>query len=389
MVSLAHRLAALLALSVGLQCQNALAQGTGESDGFIVRRIADRIVPPLMAKERIPGMAVGIVYRGRPYVVNYGVASQATKAAVNARTLFEVGSISKTFTATLTSLAAADGYLSLSDPVGRYVAALRGSPFGNVTLLELGTHTAGTLPMQVPDDVRNDEQLTQYLAAFRSHAPPGSIRAYSNISIGLLGAIVAKAMGGTFDTLMRERIFEPLGLNDTYIDVPQSRLADYAQGYTREGRPVRMQRAELWQEAYGVRTTASDLTRFLQANMRLIGVENDLQRAIVNTHIGYFRAGVLTQDLIWEQYAYPVSLQTLLAGTAEIGDAVPATLLRPPRVPGTNVWINKTGSTNGFAAYVAFIPGMKCGVVLLSNRSYPLAARVTAAYAILAALSEQ
>ena len=182
-------------------------------------------------------------------------------------------------------------------------------------------------------------------------------------------------------------MLEPLGLKDTYVDISADRVANYAQGYTRDGKPIRMAPGELWQEAYGIRTTASDLVRFLQANMNLIDVAPNLQQALTYTHTGYFKAGAFTQDLIWEQYTYPVTLSTLLAGTGEIGDAVPATALRPPERPQTGVLLNKTGSTNGFAAYVAFVPAKKMGIVLLANKSYPLPDRVTAAYKILESLS--
>lgn len=378
----------VVALSSWLTGPNAFAQGSGDQPALRVRQIADRSILPLMAKEHIPGMAVGIIANGTPYVFNYGVASKETKEAVGPHTLFEIGSISKTFTATLTSYAQRRGYLRLSDKVGTYIEPLRGSAFGNVTLLELGTHTAGTLPMQVPDDINNDAQLTQYLKKFRSAAAPGTTRVYSNLSIGLLGLIAAHSMKGDFPAVMQERIFEPLGLRDTYIDVPADRIADYAQGYTRDGKPIRMAPGELWREAYGVRTTASDLLRFLQANMDLVDVTPNLRHALNDTHTGYFKAGAMTQDLIWEQYAYPVKLNTLLAGTAEIGDAVPATALHPPEGPKTDVLLNRTGSTNGFAAYVAFVPGRRIGIVLLANRSYPLPDRVTAAYKILTSLTK-
>jgi beta-lactamase class C len=60
--------------------------------------------------------------------------------------------------------------------------------------------------------------------------------------------------------------------------------------------------------------------------------------------------------------------------------AVPVREIAPPEPPRGDVLINKTGSTNGFAAYIAFVPGMKIGVVILANRNYPIEARVTAAY---------
>jgi beta-lactamase class C len=96
----------------------------------------------------------------------------------------------------------------------------------------------------------------------------------------------------------------------------------------------------------------------------------------------------MSQDLIWEQYRDPVSLAALVRGNSNdviFGDnaVVP---IRPPSPPRRDVLINKTGSTNGFAAYVAFIPRRKTGVVLLANKSYPIEARVTTAYRILTRL---
>ena len=90
-----------------------------------------------MAKYNIPGMAVGITVAGKPYVFNYGVASTETRQPVTRDTLFELGSITKTFTASLASYAQVCGYLSLSDKTSKYLPSLQDSKFGNVTLLNL------------------------------------------------------------------------------------------------------------------------------------------------------------------------------------------------------------------------------------------------------------
>lgn len=78
-----------------------------------IRRAVDNAVRPMMAKEHIPGMAVGITISGKSWIFNYGVASTETHKAVSDDTLFEIGSISKTFTATLTAWAQVQGQLSL------------------------------------------------------------------------------------------------------------------------------------------------------------------------------------------------------------------------------------------------------------------------------------
>src|SRR5689334_7723246 len=127
-------------------------------------------------------------------------------------------------------------------------------------------------------------------------------------------------------------------------------MADYAQGYTKEDAPIRMAPGVLSSEAYGMRTTAADLIRFVEANMNSIQLDGKLQRAIAETHVGYFKAGPMTQDLIWEQYPYPVALPTLLEGNsaAMIYNATPVTQINPPEAAREDVWINKTGTTNGF-----------------------------------------
>src|SRR5262249_4558613 len=157
-----------------------------------VQHAVDDAIRPMMEKDRIPGVAVGIIVDGKPAVFNFGVASTQTRQPVTHDTLFELGSVSKTFTATLTSWAQVSGELSLSDSVGKYLPSLRGSPFGNVSLLELGTHTPGGLPLQVPDDIHNDAQLMRYFKAWRPTYAPGTYRTYANPSIGTLGVIAAK-----------------------------------------------------------------------------------------------------------------------------------------------------------------------------------------------------
>jgi beta-lactamase class C len=204
----------------------------------------------------------------------------------------------------------------------------------------------------------------------------------------MLGMIAAKSINEDFVALMRGKVFPWLGLKNTYLDVPAAQMENYAQGYTTTDTPVRMAPGGLAAETYGIRTTAGDLLRFVEANMGMLDLDEKLQRAIIDTHTGYYRIGAMTQDLIWEQYRYPVELEELLAGNSDkiILEANPASEINPPLPPRTDVLIDKTGSTNGFAAYVLFVPAKKIGIVLLANKSYPIEERVTAAFEILTRL---
>jgi beta-lactamase class C len=356
-----------------------------------IRVVVDDAICPVMAKDDIPGMAVGITIARKHRVFNYGVASTETRKPITGNTLFELGSVTKTFTATLVSWAQLDNRLSLSDKVEKYLPILRNSPFGNVSLLNLGTHTPGGLPLQVPDNIRNKDQLMQYFKHWRPTYRPGTYRTYANPGIGTLGLIAAKTMGRDFAALVEQRLFPALGMTSSYINVPTTRMADYAQGYTKEGTPVRMSAGVLSSEAYGIKSTATDMLRFIDANLNLIKLDGKLQRAITDTHTGYFEAGVMTQDLIWEQYPYPVTLKTLLDGNSPemIFDATPVTEIKPPQAPRKNVWINKTGSTNGFGVYVALVPEKGLGIVILANRNFPIEERVTIAHKIIASLADE
>ncbi|EJC80846.1 penicillin-binding protein, beta-lactamase class C [Rhizobium leguminosarum bv. trifolii WSM2297] len=374
-------------LSAALLSACASASGFA-SDEAKLKAITDAAIKPIIEKYAIPGVAVAITADGQNHVFNYGVESEDTGRPVAPTTLFELGSISKTFTVTLASYAEASGQLSLSDKVGKFLPAMKGKPFGDVALMSLGTHTAGGFPLQLPDEVKTEKQLLGYFEAWQPSYAAGTQRSYANPSIGALGYVVAKAMHGDFAALMEGKLFAALGMKSTYIDVPKARLADYAQGYKRSGEPARMTPAMLSAEAYGVKSTAGDMIRFVGANMGLIKLDEKLQQAITNTHIGYFKAGAMTQDLIWEQYAYPPSLNELLEGNSPaMLKTMPVSELQPAMQPGDDVWINKTGSTNGFGAYVAFIPKQRLGIVILANKNYPNEDRVAAAYQILTALS--
>lgn len=357
---------------------------TFAADDARLKAITDAAIKPVMEKNGIPGLAVGISVDGENHVFTYGVMSKSTGQPVTPQTLFELGSISKTFTVTLSTYAETRGKLSLSGKVEDYLPSMKGKPFGDVTLMHLGTHTAGGFPLQVPDNVKTEPQLLAYLKAWKPVYKAGTHRTYANPSIGMLGYVTAKAMGQSYDSAMQDVLFPALGLKNTFTVVPKAKMADYAQGYKRTGEPARMTPAILSSEAYGVRSTANDMIRFVNANMGLEKLDGKLQQAIANTHTGYFSVGAMTQDMIWEQYAHPAALKTLIeTNSGALLKTVPVSEISPPIKPRGDVFINKTGSTNGFGAYVAFIPEQKLGIVILANKNYPNEDRVAVAYEIL------
>jgi beta-lactamase class C len=352
-----------------------------------VGEIVTAAVKPIMRQYGVPGMAVGVVFNGRDYVFDYGVASKATRRPVTANTLFEIGSISKTFNATLAMVAQANGDLSLSDMASSYMPSLRGSAFDKVSLADLGTYTAGGLPLQVPDQIHTNAQLLAYFKAWKPRYPPGTTREYSNPSIGFLGFITAARLHVDYASFLQTRMFPALGLDHSYLNIPASQMKNYAEGYDDDGTPIRMTQGVLWAEVVGVRTTAGDLLRWLAINMTLVKIDPQWQRAALATHTGYdqLQPGEMIQDLVWEQYDLPVTLAALQAGNGYdvLMKPQPVTAFEPPLVPRPDVLLDKTGSTNGFGAYVAYIPAKRIGVVLLANRNYPIPARVAAAYEIL------
>jgi beta-lactamase class C len=356
-----------------------------------IAQVVDQAFRPLLRQYDVPGIAVAVTVGGRQHVFGFGIASRETRQPVTSDTLFEIGSVSKAFTATLATYAEAQGKLSLADRPGRFVRALEGSAINRASLLHLGTYTAGGPPLQFPGTVRNATTMTDYFRSWRPDAAPGAQRRYSNPSIGLMGHAAARAMGRSFPDLMEREIFPRLGLQRTYIRVPPAEMARYAMGYGRTNQPARVSPAALADEAYGVKTSATDLIRFVEANLRPGALDPAMRRAVEGTQVGHFRVGAMVQGLGWEQYPWPVALERLLAGNAATMamDPHPAVALVPPVPPAGPTLFNKTGSTNGFGAYVAFVPAKNIGIVMLANRNVPIPARIAAAHAVLEALAAE
>ena len=350
-----------------------------------LKSIVDQQAKLLMNEHNISGMAFGIIVDGKSHFYHYGLADKKAKIPVSENTIFELGSISKTFAATLASYSELNGTLKLEDTADKYIPYLKNSAIGNTKLINLATYSAGGLPLQVHDDVKNNKELLRYYKSWQPVFPINSKRLYSNASIGLFGYISALSMDADYTQLMEEKILPSLNMPNTFINVPSNKMADYAFGYNAAGDAIRVNPGMLDAEAYGIKSTITDMTHFMAANMGLVPLDKNIQQALDNNRKGYYQASTFTQGLGWEMYPYPTQLDTLLEGNSMDVVLKPQAITTDnhPTPILNNVWVNKTGATNGFGGYIAYIPAEKSGIVILANKNYPNADRVKAAYTIL------
>ncbi len=194
----------------------------------------DREVRAEMARQKIPGVAVGIVDHGVVTTRGYGFANVEHNVPVTADTIFQSGSVGKMFTATAVMLLVEDGKIALADPLTKYFPAAPAS-WEKITVRHLLTHTSG-IPDYTTDtfDYRKDYtegELATFAFAMPLEFAAGSRWNYSNTGYALLGFIVHKASGQFYGDLLAKRVFQPLGMTTARIineaDIVPNRAAGY------------------------------------------------------------------------------------------------------------------------------------------------------------------
>lgn len=198
-----------------------------------------------------------------------------SRGDVAPETLFEIGSITKVFTAVLLADLSLSGHVALDEPLQALLPDTR-VPVrdGEIILEHLATHAAG-LPRLPPGFRRGarrrqanpyawlrEEDVLAALERARLRATPGARVRYSNFGAGILGIALTRRAGKPFAELLRERVLSPLGLGETGIDVPPERLAI---GHSRRGRPVAHWDVRGLEGAGALRSSAGDLLRFARA----------------------------------------------------------------------------------------------------------------------------
>ncbi|EGH10085.1 beta-lactamase/D-alanine carboxypeptidase [Pseudomonas savastanoi pv. glycinea str. race 4] len=366
-------LCAALVLNASLAC----AQDPAPDLDAVVQQAAQQV----MQENNIAGMSIAITRNGTQQFYNYGVASKNNRPAGVQRYVVRTGLDQQNLHCHTGHLGAGQ-WAVVADRT--YLPQLNDTRLGKIPVFHLGTHTAGGFPLQVPDKVQNTRQLMDYFKAWQPDYLPGTHRTYANPSVGLLGMVAARSMKLPYEKALQQRLFPALNLSNTYVNVPDEKQKLYAQGYNKLDEPVRVNPGPLASEAYGVKSSARDMIRFVEENLGPGQYDAPLQRALSDTRISYFKIGGMTQDLIWEQYPMPVGLGQLLEGNASaMLNTLKTEVIEPPQAAQSAVWVNKTGSTNGFGGYVAFIPEKQLGIVILANKNYPNEERVRLAYRIL------
>lgn len=372
----------LLALTCALCWAGPALAQTIENEAALKTAVSQQ-VSSLMQQQQIPGMAVAVLWQGKTFFYSFGQADVAAKTAVTPDTLFELGSISKTFAGVIGAMALERGDIKLKDPVTKHWPALTGKRWQGINMQHLATYTAGGLPLFMPENVTDKASLLSYFQQWQPQYAPGTQRVYANSSIGLFAHLAVAAGGNSYGEVF-QKLTSTLKMPNTYLQVPKAAQAQYAWGYN-EGKPVHIGTGVLLDEAGGAKASVRDLAAWLQANLQPEQVTDPLLRAgIAKSQQRYAKSKDMYQGLGWEMLDYPVTVAALTAMTApEFVAGTAATVLAPPAPAVANSWVHKTGATGGFGAYAAFVPSRQVGIVLLSNKRYPNALRVELAHKVL------
>jgi CubicO group peptidase (beta-lactamase class C family) len=176
-----------------------------------------------LARLPIPGAAVGVLFEDQEQTAGFGFTSVENPLPVTPDTLFQIGSITKTFVATLVMRLVEQGKLELDAPVKKYLPELMlaGETVADrVTLRHLLTHTAGWIGDYFDDTGRGDDaqdKMVRLLRTLPQLTPLGEVFSYNNSGFYLAGRVIEVVTGKPFETAMREFVFEPLGLTRSFF----------------------------------------------------------------------------------------------------------------------------------------------------------------------------
>ncbi|WP_228973104.1 serine hydrolase [Streptomyces sp. DH12] len=327
-----------------------------QDPGVLARQTAEQL-----AEDGV-GAVVAAVVDGRAEIRGAGRVASDRPDVPGADTLFEIGSVTKVFTALCLARLAVAGTVDLDEPLagllpeGTVVPSREGA---EITLRHLATHTSGLprlpkgmllrtrLRPNAPDPYARctARVLLRGLARTRLDARPGARFQYSNLGAGLLGLALARRAGTDYPSLVRREVCAPLGLADTVVTVGADRADRLARGHDGDGRPTRPWHLADLAGAGALRSTASDLVTFVLAQWDASGPLAEAVRLSRETRHP-------TGPSSWAHLGW-------------VGH-------RPdPRQGGRpQIWHN--GGTGGFSSFVGFDPDRRTAVVALANTRSPV-----------------
>ena len=198
----------------------------------------DDYIQDMMNKNQIPGLSVAVVQGGEPVLTKgYGLANLEHSVPATEKTVYEIASVGKTFTATVTMILVKEGVISLNDRITNYLDNPP-SAWQSVTVKHILSHQSG-IPSYT--DAPNYWDLTRLdlskaeILALVADSPlkfkPGEFSAYDNTGYYLLGLMLEKVTGQTYGDLLHKRIFAPLAMNATMMNNPRDIVPHRAAGY--------------------------------------------------------------------------------------------------------------------------------------------------------------
>lgn len=351
--------AAIRRLCLGVACfacyiAHAPAQTTtpsssaAPSDTEIRRILAERID---VQKQGV-GIVVGVIDSHGRRVVAYGALENGDKRPLDGDTIFEIGSITKVFTAILAADMAQRGEVKLDDPVQKYLPPTVKIPERGgeqITLIDLATHTSG-LP-RMPENFRPKDPsrpyvdytvdaLYSFLSSYELRRDIGIKYVYSNLGFGLLGLGLAHRAGMDYEKLVVTRICDPLGMKSTRITLSEPSKRRFAAGHSSDLVTVPEWDIPSLAGAGALRSSANDLLTFLAA---IMGYTDNPLAAAQNTTLSIRRP--TGQPFMETGLGWDIDTR----GGAEI--------------------ISKAGGTGGYTTFIGYSPKTRVGVVALANTS--------------------
>lgn len=290
-------------------------------------------------------LAIGIIREGD--IEYHSFSNNKKKSMIPPENmLYEIGSITKVFTSILLLEMEREKLLSSDDMVGKFVQNAENDYLNKITLKNLATHTSG-LPVLATNHILSKKRSNPYsmyteqdLTAFLSNADyTDSIGTfgYSNLGVGLLGNILCKVSGSTYDELLKKYITSPLKMNETAVMLNPEQNSRFLDGHASTGKRVPHWDLSVYEGAGGIKSSVNDLSLLVKANLN---DDNPIASTLQKSHLP-----------IW------IGNSNLYFGWG--GDKLQDQSI---------LWHN--GGTAGFNSYLAFNKELRVGIVLLSNYSF-------------------